>query len=183
MDEIYKRLSAQIDSVINTFHEELSGVRTNRPNAGMVDGIKVSYYDQMTPLKHLGSVSVVPPRELHVQVWDASAIPLVIKAIEASSLGLSVTADGNVIRLFLPELSGERREELVKHVKKIAEQYKIQIRHWRDEFNKEVQKNFDAGDIAEDARFRSREEIQKIIDAGNGKIEALLESKIAEVKE
>jgi ribosome recycling factor len=183
MEEIFKRVEKQIQAVRDAFRKEIGGVRANRPNTAIVEDIKVSYYDQLTPVKHLGSVGVVPPREIHIQVWDKSAVQAVAKAIESASLGFSANVDGNVVRIFLPELSEERREELIKLVKKITEQHRIQVRQVRDEGNKDVQKMLDDGLCGEDDRFKGRERIQKIVDAANEGIDADCESKIKEIKE
>lgn len=183
MNELFDRLEKQIKLIEESFKKEMSAVRTNRPTTGIVEDIKVSYYDQMTPLKHLGSVGIVPPREIHIQVWDKAAVTAVAKAIDSASLGFSASVEGTVIRVFLPELSEERREELVKHIKKILEQYRIQIRHARDEANKETERMLDANEIGEDDRFRGRERIQKIIDAANETIEGICETKVKEIRE
>lgn len=183
MNELFDRLEKQIQSIEESFKKEMSSVRANRPTVGLIEDVKVSYYDQMVPLKHLGSVGIVPPREIHIQVWDTVAVAAVAKAIDSASLGFSVSVDGTVVRAFLPELSEERREELVRHIKKILEQYRIQIRHTRDEMNKETDRMFDAGEIGEDERFRGRERIQKIIDSANEIIERMCEAKIKEIQE
>lgn len=183
MEEILKKIEKQLHAVRDAFRKEIAGVRTNRPSTAIIEDIKVSYYDQLTPVKHLGSVGVVPPREIHVQVWDKGAVQSVAKAIEAASLGFSATIEGNMVRIFLPELSEERREELIKFVKKISEQHRIQIRHVRDEGNKDVQKMLDDGLCGEDDRFKGRERIQKLVDAANEWIESDCELKIKEIKE
>jgi ribosome recycling factor len=172
----------QTTTIVSEFKREIAGIRTNRPSPGLIEDIKVSYYGQFVPIKHVGSVGVTPPRELHVQVWDGSAVGLVSKAIESSSLGLSPQVEGNTVRVFLPELSEERRDEFTKHVKKTAEQYRIELRHARDEANKDIQKRLDESEITEDGRFKEREDVQKVIDKANEEIEVLLEEKIKEIK-
>ena len=105
-----------------------------------------------------------------------------VKAIETSNLGLSAQADGNLIRIHLPELSSERREELVKHVKRLTEQYRIQLRHFRDEANKKIQKSFDGREINEDQKFKLKESVQEETDKINKEIDNLLNKKIAEIE-
>jgi len=173
----------QMKKIVESLKKELSGVRTNRPSAALLEDIKVSYYDQTMPLKQLGSVGVKPPREIHVQVWDKDAVPAVVKAIESSSLNLSPQADENVVRIFLPELSEERREELVRHIKKSSEQYRIQVRNTRDDANKEVEKSFNDNEIGEDEKFRLKESIQNIVEDTNKEIEDLLDAKVSEIME
>ncbi|MEK7464223.1 MAG: ribosome-recycling factor [Patescibacteria group bacterium] len=169
--------------IIAELKNELIGVRTNRPNAGLIENIKANYYEKLTPVKQLGSISISPPRDLIMQVWDQSAIPAIAKAIESSNLGLSVSVDGNVIRIHLPQLSSERREELVKHIKKVTEGYKIQLRHKRDQANKQVQADSDSGEIGEDQKFKLKKQIQDEVDKVNAELEKLLETKIKEISE
>lgn len=178
-----EKLKKEIVGIVDRFKREIAGIRTNRPSPGLIEDIKVSYYGQIVPVKHVGSVGVTPPREIHVQVWDTSAVGLVSKAIESSQLGLSPHVEGNMVRVFLPELSAERREEFIKHVKKTAEQYRIEIRHARDEANKDIERRLNESEITEDERFRGREDVQKVVDGGNEDIEKSLEEKIAEIKE
>jgi len=180
MNEEFKK---EIDRIVETFKKEMAGIRTNRPSPGLIEDIKVSYYGQLVPIKHVGSVGITPPRELHVQVWDTSAVSLVSKAIESSQLGLSPQVEGNMVRVFLPELSVERREEFIKHVKKTAEQYRIEIRHARDEANKDVERRLNGKEITEDEKFKEREDIQKLTEKVNGEIEKLLDEKIKEIQE
>lgn len=169
--------------VVESFRREISSVRTNRPTAALVEDIKVSSYGQMVPVKHVGSIGITLPREIYIQIWDKQTVPAVAKAIEASSLGLTPQIDGSVVRVFLPELSEERRAEFAKHVKKTAEDFRIQIRHLRDEAMKKIEKLMEAGEITEDGRFREREEVQKHVEKANAEIERHLESKLAEIQE
>ncbi len=175
-----KSFEADINRIASDFKRELAGVRTNRPSAGLVEDIKVNYYDKQTPVKHLASVGIVLPREIDIQVWDASATSAVAKAIETSSLGLSPQVQGNVVRVHLPELSAERRAEFVRHVKKLAEDRRIQIRHFRDDANRRAQND---KSLTEDDRFSEKENVQKIVDKANDDIERALEAKIKEIQE
>ena len=169
--------------VVSECKRELGGVRANRPSPSLIEDIKVNYYGETMPLKHVGSITVSPPRELSVQLWDAGAVQLVAKAIEASSLGLTANIEGNVIRIFLPSLSAERRDELVKHVKKIAEQYRIQIRHHREAANKGIEMQLGANEIGEDQKFRLRDEVQKITENANKDVESAVSAKVREIEE
>jgi len=178
-----EQFQAKTRAIEESLKAELSGIRTNRPSTALFDSLKVSYYDQMTPLRQLGTVSVAPPREIVIQVWDAGAVAGVVKAIETSGLGLTANTDGNVIRIFLPELSSERRAELIKYVKSVAEKHRIQVRHARDEANKEIQKQLDDKEIGEDQKFTFKEAIQKETDRTNDAIEKALDAKVKEVTE
>jgi ribosome recycling factor len=126
---------------------------------------------------------VVPPRTIQIQAWDKEAVNSIAKAIETSSLSLSVSIDGNILRVNLPELSEERRRELVRHVKKVAEEFRISLRLLRDEANKKIQKMLDDDAINENQKFKLREEIQKIVDEVNSAIESALDNKIKEIQE
>ncbi|MEK7630062.1 MAG: ribosome recycling factor [Patescibacteria group bacterium] len=183
MNNLIEEFKKQTGGTIESLKREIGGIRSNRPSTALVDEIKVNYYDQMLPLKQVGAVSIEPPRQILIQVWDQSAVAGVSKAIETSGLGLSANVDGNVIRVFLPELSEERRQEFIKHVKKIVEQHRIQVRHSRDEVNKKIQKALDDKEIDEDAKFKLKEAIQKQTDEANELIEKILEMKIKEINE
>jgi len=169
--------------IVEDFKKEISGVRANRPSAALIEEIKVVYYGNPTPLKHVGTISVLPPRELKVQFWDKEAVAPSAKAIETSALGLTPNIEGNTIRIFLPELSSERRDELAKFAKKISEEYRISLRHSRDEANKSAQAAFDEKEIGEDMKFKLKEEIQKQTEETNKLIEEVLDKKIAEIHE
>ncbi|MDI6734000.1 MAG: ribosome recycling factor [Patescibacteria group bacterium] len=171
----------QSGHIVEALKKEMNGIRTNRPATALVEDLKVDYYGQFLPLKQLGTVGITPPREIHIQVWDKGVVGSVVKAIETSSLGLTANTEGNVIRIYLPELSLERREELKKHVKRVAEDRRIKIRHLRDEINKKVQKAFDDSELNEDQKFKLKEEIQKQTDKVNQDIEKVIEAKTKEI--
>ncbi|MEK7542831.1 MAG: ribosome recycling factor [Patescibacteria group bacterium] len=179
LEEFLKHL----DAVVADFKRELSGIRANRPTTALLENISVVYYGQTMPMKHVASILVSPPRDIVVQAWDKEAIPSILKAIESSSLGFNPQADGLSVHVSVPELSTERREELAKHVKKVSEQFRIQIRHFRDEANKKIQKLFDNSEINEDQKFKLKEDIQKKTDLANGSVESALEAKIKEIHE
>lgn len=183
MHQLINNFGKQLENVLHEAKQELLGVRANRPTTALLENLPVTYYGQTAPMKHVASISVLPPREIIVQAWDREAIAGIVKAIESSSLGLQPQADGNTVHVRLPELSAERREELVRHVKKLMEQHRIRIRHLRDEANKEVQKLLDGREITEDQKFSLKEEIQKQTEQANKNIDAALESKIKEIQE
>ena len=118
--------------------EELRSVRTNRPNAKLVEDIKVDYYGQMLPIKALGSIGIAPPREITISVWDKNALQPIMKAIQDSGIGMTPNNEGNMIRLNVPTLNDERREELIKLVKRTVKESKIGVRDSRDEVIKKV---------------------------------------------
>lgn len=170
-------------AIIEKTRQELQGIRTNRPTASLVENIPVEYYGEKMALKQVASISIAPPREIVIQAWDKEAVLGIVKAINSSSLNLNANPDGNLIKIFLPELSMERREELVRHVKKETEKYKIEIRKERDEANKKAENAFVSKDINEDLKFKLKNDIQKETENANQKLENLLESKIREITE
>lgn len=180
---IVEELKKNLAGVVAALEREISGVRTSRPSPALFENIKVNYYDQSTPIKALGAIGVLPPRTVTIQVWDEGAVAAIAKAIEASSLNVSAQIDGNNIRVNLPELSSERREELLRHVKKMAEEHRIKIRAFRDEANKKSARAFDEGEFGEDQKFKLKEIIQREVDAANEKIEKGVEAKAKEIGE
>jgi len=176
-------LELRIKDALNYFKDQLSFIRGGRPNAKLVEDISVEYFGQRLPIKQLGSINVVPPREIQISVWDKNAASVVLKAIEASNLNVGANLDGNVIRVNLPPLSGERRQELAKLVKRETEEAKIKVRGLRDEENKEINRQFESKEIGEDEKFKLKEKIQEGVDKANGEIEKILEVKIKEIEE
>jgi len=178
---ILEKFKKETALLIESFKREVLVIRGNRPSPALVENLKVDYFGQSLLVKQLGSISIVPPREIDVNVWDKNAIPGVVKAIEAT--GLSANYEGKLIRINLPPLSEERRQELIKAVKKIGETFKIQLRNHRDEINKKVAQSFDSKEINEDQKFKFKEEIQKNVDSVNKDIESILDKKIKELQE
>ncbi|MEK7479114.1 MAG: ribosome recycling factor [Patescibacteria group bacterium] len=168
-------------SLIQTLKEELAPIRANRPTPALLEDVQAEYYGQMMPLKQMGAIHIKPPREIQIQAWDKEGVTAIVKAIQESSLGLTPMPDGNTIRVFLPELSAERREELSRHVKKITEGYRIQLRAAREEANKEIERMEKAGELTEDDKFRRKEDIQKQTDTTNEEMEAILQRKVKEI--
>ncbi len=181
--DILKDLDLKIKESLNYFKEQLAGIRGGRPTAKLVEDISVEYFNQKLAVKQMGSVSIIPPRDIQISVWDKNAAPAVLRAIESSNLNVGVSIEGNLVRINLPPLSGERRQELIKIVKKEAEEAKIKIRSLRDDSNKKIQKEFEERRITEDDKFKLREQTQKSIDKVNEEIEKNLESKIREIEE
>jgi len=181
MTGISEKFKKENSLLIENFKKEIIGIRGNRPSPAIVENLKVDYFGQTLLIKQLGSISVIPPREIDVNVWDKNAIPGVVKAIENS--GLSANYEGKLIRIHLPPLTEERRRELIKAVKKIGETFKIQLRAHRDETNKEIGRSFDAKELNEDQKFKLKEEIQKSVGSVNKEIENILDKKIKELEE
>ena len=171
------------ERLVKALAAEFYGMRANRAHAGLIEDIAVDYYGARTPLKHLAVIQVKPPREISVQVWDEGAIAPAAKAIETSGLGLMPNVQGNVLRMFLPELSSERREELLKLAGEKMEECRVRIRAARDEFRKSISEKEKGGMISKDEKFRMENETQKVTDRLNGEIEGLFKKKKAEIEE
>ena len=169
--------------IIKYFKDQISSIRSGRPTPKLVENLPVDYLNQKMTIKQLGSISIVPPTTIQISVWDAQAISSVSKAIESSNLSVVANIDGNLVRINLPPPSSERRQDLIKVVKKEAEEAKIKIRHIRDEENKKINRQEEEGEIGEDQKFKLKEETQKEIDKANEEIERILENKIKEIEE
>lgn len=181
IETITKELETGLTARLQSLKQELQGIRTNRPVPELIENISVSYFDQKMPIKQLGSIGVKPPRELTVQVWDEQVIPAVLKAIEDARLGLSVQRDEQLIRAFLPPLTDERRTELGKIIKKMAEEVRIAIRAHRDEANKKIKAAESEKTITQDQAFKTKEKIQSLIDSCNRSIEEIVDKKLEEL--
>lgn len=162
-----------MQKTIDATTREFATVRTGRASAALVDGIKVLYYGTPTPLQQLASISVPEPRLIVIQPWDASSVKEIEKAVLSSDLGLQPTVDGKLIRISIPPLSKERRENMVKVVKKMSEEAKIILRNTRREGNDQIKKVEKEKQITEDESFKAAEEIQKLTDRYSKQIEEL----------
>ncbi|MBL7129958.1 MAG: ribosome recycling factor [Candidatus Omnitrophica bacterium] len=162
---------------------EFSEVRTGRANPHLVEGIKIDYYGSPTLIKQVASISVPDARLIVIQPWDPIAIQEIEKAILKSNLGLNPVNDGKVIRVPIPQLSKERREEMIKLVKDLTEQGRISLRTIRRDANDLIKKLEHEKKISEDGRFKTQEEIQKITDKHIEKIDNLLKEKEKELLE
>ncbi len=181
--EIIIKFKQILIKIIEEYKKELMVLRTGRPTPALVEDIPVIYYEQKLTIKQLGSINIVPPREIEIHIWDKEAINNVLKALENAGYNFSVKSEGNLVKVFLPELSEERKKELIKKAKEISEKHRIMIRHARDEINKEIQEKFENKEINEDLKFKLKEEVQKEVEKVNEEIEKLLERKIQEIKE
>ena len=174
-----KLLGQKLKFLVESLKTEFQTIRSGRPSPRMVEDIKVEVYGQQMPVKALGSISVIPPREIQISLWDIAAVNAAAKAIETSSLNVTANIDGNLIRINLPQLTDERKKEMEKVVRKMTEETRIKVRTAREDANKET-KNLEADKkLSEDAAFKNREEVQKLVDKANKDIEILLENKLS----
>jgi len=176
-------LEIKIKESLEYLKSQFAAVRGGRPSPKLVEDIAIDYFGQRMLIKQMGSISINPPREILISIWDKQAVSIVVKAIESSNLNVSANTDGNLIRINLPPLSVERRQELAKVVKKESEEARIKIRSLRDEANKKIKQQEESGEITEDGKFKLKEQIQKSIDKANKDIEEMLEKKIKEIEE
>lgn len=180
--DIIRNFELEIGKLVHRFKEELSGIRGGRPTTKLVENITIDYLNQKLTVKQVGSISLSLPREIHISTWDPGATSNLSKAIDAA-LNVASSVEGNLVRVTLPALSEERRNELAKLVKKEAEETRIKIRALRDDYFKKIKREEDDGEISEDEKFRLRDRLQKNIDSENKEIEEALENKIREIQE
>ena len=183
LEETYNQLKKKMDASLDVFRKNLGGIRTGRASVTILDGIIVDYYGTPTPLKQVATISVPESRLISIQPWDVSILKEVEKAILASDLGLTPNNDGKIIRLPIPPLTQERRQELVKIVKRITEETKIAIRNIRREGNEHLKKLEKAKDITEDECRKGINQIQKITDDCINNVNEISEKKEKEVLE
>lgn len=181
VEEICIDAGERMDKVVAAFQRELATLRAGRATPALLDRIEVNYYDTLTPLIQLAGITAPEPRLLVIQPWDKSAIGSIEKAILKSDLGLTPINDGNVIRLAIPQLTEERRLELVKQVRKKAEESRIGIRNIRREANDSLKQLEKDGDISEDEWRRSQERVQDLTDEKVAEIDQVLETKEKEI--
>jgi len=174
-----EKMKKAFESVIRSFAE----VRTGRANPQLVEGLHVEYYGTPTLLKQLASISVPDQHMIVIQPWDPTCIPDIEKAIMKSNLGVNPSNDGKMVRLSLPALSKERRQELVKLVHKMSEDGRVSLRTIRRDAKEHLEKLEKDKAISEDDKFRGVEELQKIVDKYIGKIDELLKNKEKEILE
>lgn len=165
------------------YSRELASIRAGRANASLLDRISVDYYGAPTPVNQLAGISVPEARLLVIQPYDKTSLGDIEKAILKSDLGLNPTSDGNIIRISIPALTEERRKELVKVVKKAAEEAKVVIRNIRRDGNDDLKKLEKAGDITEDGLRGYSEDIQKLTDENINKIDEMTKEKEKEILE
>lgn len=181
--EIEKNLQEKMDKTIQVLKNEYAAIRAGRANPALLDRVHVEYYGSDTPLNQLANVTAPEARVLMISPWDAKSIPAIEKAIQKSDLGMNPSNDGKIIRLVVPQLTEERRKDLVKSVKKLAEEAKVAVRNIRREANDNLKKLKKDGDITEDELKKSEEDTQKITDKFIKEVDKLAELKDKEIME
>ena len=173
--------SSKMNKTIQSLKKDISTLRTGRANINMLDIIKVDVYGQLMPIDQLATVSVPEARLISIQVWDKSNISIIENAIQKSELGINPQTDGQVIRLRIPDLTEERRKELIKILKNMGEKSKVAIRNIRREANEDLKKKLKEKDISEDDNKNFEKNIQKLTDINIEKIEKILVEKEKEI--
>ena len=181
MNEQLKVYDDKMTKSINSLNSELATIRAGRANPHVLDKLAVDYYGSPTPIQQVANVSVPEARMIQIQPWEASLIKDIEKAILASDIGLTPANDGKVIRLVFPELTEDRRKELVKDVKKKGENAKVAVRNVRRDANDTIKKENKANEISEDEQKQLEDKIQKLTDKFVAKIDDAIEAKSAEV--
>ena len=176
-----KNYSSKMEKSINSFKKEISTLRTGRANVNMLDTIKVDVYGQLMPIEQLGTVSVPEARLISIQVWDKSNINLIESAIQKSELGINPQIDGQIIRLRIPDLTEDRRKDLIKILKNMGEKSKVSIRNIRREANEDLKKKLKEKKISEDQNKLFEKNIQKLTDTNIENIEKILTFKEKEI--
>ena len=181
--EARKKLVEKMEKAIDVLKKDLAGIRTGRASLAIFDGIMVDYFGTPTPINHVATLSVPESRLITIQPWDPKTIPDIEKAIRKSDLGLNPGNDGQIIRIAIPQLTEERRKEIVKQVYKKGEEAKIALRNIRRDVNDEMRKIEKEERISEDETKRAIEEIQKITDSYIKKVDETVSHKEEEVME
>jgi len=180
---IFEELKDSMERSIAALEKSFSKVRTGRASIALLEGIRVEYYGTQTPLNQVATLSVPESRLIVISPWDSSVIGLIEKAIQKSDLGLMPSNDGKVIRLSIPALTEERRKELVKVVKKMSEESKVNIRNIRRDANEQLKDLKKDNTLSEDELFRHQEEVQKVTNKYIEKVDQVLAVKEKEIME
>lgn len=181
--EIFKKMKDRMAKAIEVLETELSGLRTGRASLHLLDGIKVDYYGTPTPINQVASLSVPESRTILIQPWDTSQMQVIEKAIMTSDLGLTPTNDGKVIRITMPQLTEERRKELVKVAKKYAEECRVSIRNIRRDANDEVKKLEKDKEVSQDEAKKLLDQVQEITDENISTVDDIISRKEKEIME
>jgi len=177
----FSNFKVDLKKVEDFLNKEYSQLNIGRASPSILDGVSVESYGTRSPLKNVASISIEDPKTLRIAPWDKNQIKEIEKAIIASNLGLSVATDDAGIRVIFPQLTTETRQTLVKVLKEKLEDARITVRKERETIWNDVQKKEEDAVLTEDEKFRAKEDLQKIIDEANGKLEAIFEKKEREV--
>lgn len=183
IEELLQDAARRMDRSVEAAQGEFNTVRTGRASAALLDRIQIDYYGQKTPLKQLATINVPEPRLLTVQPFDPSSLKTIERALQESDLGLTPSNDGKVIRLPVPQLTEERRKELVRLVRHMAEEGRIAVRNVRRDVIHDLKDLVHEGEVGDDEERRAEERVQKLTDEHTRRIDELLKRKEAEIME
>jgi ribosome recycling factor len=183
LQELISDATRRMDKSVESTRNEFNTVRTGRASAALLDRISVDYYGQKTPLKQLATINVPEPRMLTIQPFDPSSMKTIERAIQESELGLTPSNDGKMIRLPIPQLTEERRKELVKVVRHLAEEGRVAVRNVRRDVIHHLKDLVHDGEVGDDEERRAEERVQKLTDEHTKAIDELLKHKEAEIME
>jgi ribosome recycling factor len=183
IDELHEEMEASMQKSVEALQKDLKRIRTGRASLALLDGIMVDYYGSATPINQLATLSIPEPRQIIIQPWDSQAVADIEKALLKSELGLTPMNDGKIIRIVLPTLTAERRKELVKVVKKMGEEFKVQVRNHRRDANDMLKEMKKDKDITEDEQHKAQEQVQKTTDSFVSKIDSVMAEKEEEIME
>lgn len=176
-------IKKRLEDIGEWLQKEFAGIRTGQANPGLLDGVRVESYGTRVSLQQVGSVGIEDARTLRVSLWDASQVSAVEKAIRDADLGVSVVGDSSGLRIIFPELTSERRTQLLKLAKTKLEDARVSVRSVRDEAMKALEASFKANEISEDDKFSGKDKIQKSVEETNNKLESLFLKKEKELQQ
>ncbi|RMG19863.1 MAG: ribosome recycling factor [Deltaproteobacteria bacterium] len=182
-EDVISEFRGRIDETCEALKRELARMRTGRANLSILDGVRVDYYGQKSPLNQVASLTVADPRLIVVKPWDKSMIPAIEKAIFDSELGITPQNDGEVIRLPIPQMTEERRREMVRQVKAKAEEYKVAVRNARRDAREMLEELEKEGEISEDELKRAEDKVQSLTNEGVARIDRMVAAKEEELME
>lgn len=177
MDDVVKDLRSSIEKAMEALKRDLSRVRTGRAHPSMLDAIRVDYYGTATPIAQMANVAVPEPRLLTVKPWEKSQVKAIDKAIRESDLGLNPQVDGDLLRIPIPALTEDRRKDLVKTVRKYAEECKVAIRKHRRDANEMVDQLDKDGEISQDDADRGKKKIEEVVAEGTKLVDTVIAGK------
>jgi len=183
LDDVHKELVASIAKAHEVLRRDLGKLRAGRANTNLLDGVRVDYYGTPTPLNQVASLSTPDARLIQIKPWEKKLIPAIEEAIRKGELGVNPNSDGEVVRIPIPALTEERRRELTKVIKRMAEDARVAIRNSRREANELLKEYQSSGDITEDDQQKGTKLVQAVIDKGIEKVDELAGKKEAEIME
>jgi len=177
IDDVLLDAEERMEKAVDVFQDSLRGIRTGTASAGLVDSIRVDYYGSPTPLLQLAQIAVPDPQLIVIKPYDPSSLDAIERAIQTSDLGINPQTDGKVVRLAVPALSQERRQQLVTRIKTLAEEARVAIRNVRRDANRHLDREQKDSQISEDDCRRARDDVQELTDQYEGVVSDVLEKK------